>query len=29
MQTKYPFEDKTALIQKPETKGQSAEDLIR
>ena len=29
MQTNYPFEDKTALKHKPETKEQSAEDLIR
>lgn len=28
MQTNYPFEDKTALHHKPETKEQSAEDLI-
>ena len=29
MQTDYPFEDKTVLKHKPETKEQSAEDLIR
>ena len=29
MQTNYPFEDKTALKHKPETKEQSTEDLIR
>ena len=28
MQTNYPFEDKTALKHKPETKEQSTEDLI-
>lgn len=28
MQTKYPFEDKTALHHKPETKEQSTEELI-
>lgn len=28
MKTKYPFEDKTALTHKPETKEQSAEELI-
>lgn len=28
MKTKYPFEDKTALKHKPETKEQSAEELI-
>lgn len=28
MQTNYPFEDKTALTHKPETKEQSAEELI-
>ena len=28
MQTNYPFEDKTALKHKPETKEQSAEELI-
>lgn len=28
MQTKYPFEDKTALVHNEETKTQSAEELI-
>ena len=28
MQTNYPFDDKTALKHKPETKEQSTEDLI-
>ena len=28
MKTKYPFEDKTALKQKQETKEQSVEELI-
>ena len=28
MQTNYPFEDKTALKHKPETKEQSVEELL-
>ena len=28
MKTKYPFEDKTALVHNEETKEQSAEELI-